>query len=373
MTISLPVIVVTGAEGFIGQNLVCQLGDKKRFSVRPIVRSSTAAEFVSALQDASVVFHLAGVNRPEREDDFKIGNQGFTAELVNQLEGLKSKPRIIFSSSTKASEISPYGESKRAAEDKLLAFAARSGAEVLIYRLPNVFGKWSKPNYNSAVATFCYNVARGLDIKIFDAAAKIDLLYIDDLIAQWLAMIDAPVNETGFVEPLQVYHTDVGVVAKTIQGFANKREANFVDEVGKGLTRALYATFVSALPVEKFVYDLVSHVDPRGAFSEVIKTENCGQFSYFTAHPGVTRGGHYHHSKTEKFLIVEGQARFRFRHVLTGERLEIVTHSDRPQIVETIPGWAHDLTNIGSTKLVALLWANEIFDHKLRDTIIAEV
>ncbi len=238
-----------------------------------------------------------------------------------------------------------------------------------IQRLPNIFGKWARPNYNSGVATFCHNVARGLPITVNDPAAPLSLVYVDDLIDQWLELLWDPPAGVSRPETRKVYRSTVGEVAQTIQGFASDRENALIGPVGVGLTRALYATYVAALPQNDFAYPLVAHTDPRGSFSEILKTRESGQFSYFTAHPGVTRGGHYHHTKTEKFLIVAGEALFRFRHILTDETHEVRTSAAEPVVVETIPGWAHDVTNVGESEMVALLWANEIFDRERPDTV----
>jgi UDP-2-acetamido-2,6-beta-L-arabino-hexul-4-ose reductase len=259
--------------------------------------------------------------------------------------------------------------SKKAAETSLLAFAERSGNPAYVLRLPNVFGKWCRPNYNSAVATFCHNVARGLPIRIDNPAAPLALVYIDDVVAGIVDLLDAGDGVSGFREIGPVYRTTVGAVADLILRFRDDRAQALIETVGEGLTRALYATYVAALPTDAFSYPLVPHIDPRGAFSEMLKTRNSGQISVFTAHPGVTRGGHYHHTKTEKFLVVKGEARFKFRHMLTGETHEIRTSDAEPTVVETVPGWTHDITNIGDDTLICVLWANEIFDRQRPDTI----
>jgi UDP-2-acetamido-2,6-beta-L-arabino-hexul-4-ose reductase len=283
------------------------------------------------------------------------------------------RPLVIVSSSSRVSENSDYGRSKLACEQTLLKLEDQNAATVAIYRLPSVFGKWAKPDYNSVVATFCHNLARGLPIRIDDPAAPLSLLYVDDLIDQWCALMADPPVRSGFIEPRQVHRTTVGELASSLREFAESRSLGRVGEVGVGLHRALYATYISALPTEAFSYPLIAHTDPRGAFTEVLKTPASGQFSYFTSYPGVTRGGHYHHSKVEKFLIVEGQALFRFRHILSGETHELQTSGDQPVIVETIPGWTHDVTNIGEGPMISLLWANEVFDRYRPDTVAMPV
>ncbi len=364
-------IAITGADGFIGRNLAVRLGELGH-DVLPLVRGSDRSEWFAVVAGAEAVVHLAGANRPVDPADFMSINHG-TADLLAETVVAARRPvRIIYASSSRSTEPTDYGRSKLAGEERLEALAIQTGSPVHILRLPNVFGKWARPNYNSAVATFCHNVARDLPIRIDDPASPLSLVYIDDVVETVVALLDSSADsEQVVVSP--VYDTTVGAVANTIAGFRRDRADNLIDSVGIGLTRALYSTYVASLPVTEFSYLIAAHSDPRGSFSEMLKTRTSGQFSYFTAHPGVTRGGHYHHSKTEKFLIVHGTARFRFRHVVTGEAHAIDVSGERPEIVETVPGWAHDVTNIGDTPLISLLWANEIFDRDRPDTIAAKV
>ena len=364
------VVAVTGADGFIGKNLALRLREGGH-QVRPLTRASSSGDWQAAVADADGVVHLAGVNRPADAAGF-AGNTDVADALAQAVEAAGRPVPVIHASTIRADEDTPYGVSKRAAEDRLLALSARTGAPVAIHRLPNVFGKWARPNYNSAVATFCHNIARDRPIRVDDPATPLSLVYVEDVIDRWLALLAGPFT-TGRFEIDPTYRTTVGAVADAIRGFRDDRHDNRIANVGVGLLRALYATYVSYLPPDEFSYPIVSHRDPRGAFSEMLKTREAGQFSYFTAGPGVTRGGHYHHTKTEKFLIVHGQARFRFRHMLTGETHEIVTSGETPCVVETIPGWAHDVTNMGDGPLVSLLWANEVFDRDRPDTIASTV
>jgi UDP-2-acetamido-2,6-beta-L-arabino-hexul-4-ose reductase len=327
----------------------------------------------AALAAADVVFHLAGVNRPRDPADFAHANQAYAGWVAEAIEAGGRRPLMVCSSSARAVEDNDYARSKRGCETALLRLADHRGAVAAIYRLPNVFGKWARPDYNSAVATFCHNLARGLPIHIDDASAPLALLYVDDLIDQWLGLIESPPRDSGFIEAEGVHHTTVGEVAAMLAAFAEGRTAGQVGDVGSGLERALYATFVSALPKEAFSYPLAPRTDARGSFVEVLRSPGGGQVSFFTAHPGVTRGGHYHHSKVEKFVVVQGEALFRFRHILTGDRCEVRASAERPVVVETIPGWAHDVTNVGAGALVSLLWANEVFDHERPDTVAMPV
>ncbi len=371
-------LLVTGSEGFIGKNFVVRLHEGEGNEVLTFGRRDSEDKLADLVVQADVVFHLAGVNRPLDASDYAAGNAGFTRRLAELMARRRAVP-VVFTSSTQARLDNPYGRSKREAEETLQGYARATGAPVYIYRLPNVFGKWCRPNYNSAVATFCHNIARDLPITVSDAAAQLTLVHIDDVVEDFLRLVryhrDNPGKqlEGAFREVAPVYTTTVGEVAAAIRSFKESRSSLTTGRVGAGLMRALYSTYVSYLPPQAFAYPIRKHVDPRGKFAEVLKTLDSGQFSYFTAHPGVTRGGHYHHTKTEKFLVVRGQARFRFRHLLSGEVAQIVTSGDSPQIVETAPGWAHDITNVGDTEMIVMLWANECFDHQRPDTVAAEV
>ena len=360
-------IAVTGANGFIGSNLILRLKDEGR-DVRPVTREMSALEAEGRLASASVIFHLAGTSRPVQDEEFLRSNRDYTKWVSRAIAKGGLKPLVVYSSSARALENELYGRSKLDGEEALLELAAEGAALVSIWRLPNICGKWSKPNYNSVVATFCHNVARGLPIKIDDAEALLTLLHVDDLIDQWLALISCWPKVSGYAEPRQLYKTSVGEVADLIQTFADTRPRSEIGEVGSGLKRILYSSYIAALPVAEASYALVSRTDPRGSFVEVLKTAASGQFSYFSAHPGVTRGGHYHHSKVEKFLVAHGTGRFRFRHVRSGDSFELVSDADRPLMIETIPGWAHDVTNIGDDELIVLTWANELFDPERPDT-----
>jgi UDP-2-acetamido-2,6-beta-L-arabino-hexul-4-ose reductase len=365
------IVAVTGAAGFIGRNLVVRLQELGH-DVRRITRATPRQEMRAALADAEVLFHLAGAIRPADPIEF-LRTVAFVNDVAAAISGGGRRPLVVYSSSRRATDDTGFGRSARACEEALLRLGERGEATVAVYRLPGTFGKWARPNYNSVVATFCHNLARGLPIRIDDPAAPLSLLYVDDLVAQWCALIDAEPEASGYLEVDQVHETTVGELAATIQAFAEGRSCGRVENVGSGLQRGLYATFVAALPAEAFSYPLVAHTDPRGSFAEVLKTRDGGQVSVLTAEPGVTRGGHYHHSKVEKFLVVHGHARFRFRHILDGETFELMTSADRPVVVETIPGWTHDITNVGNGVMVSLLWANEIFDRARPDTVLMPV
>lgn len=368
-------VLITGANGFVGKNLQLHLAERKDVQVVCFTRSDDATQLPALLQGVDFVFHLAGVNRPQDPQEFVSGNVDLTQAMCQAVGAVaeatgKSVP-IVYTSSAQAGRGNPYGQSKRGAEDALLAAAHSHQLPVHIFRLPNVFGKWCKPNYNSAIATFCHNIARGLPIQVNDPVAPVTLVYVDDVVERFVQLMDganAAVDADGFATVAPQYTTTVGELARQIQAFKNSRDTLMTERVGTGLMRALYATYVSYLPVESFTYTVPQYGDPRGVFVEMLKTPDAGQFSYFTAYPGITRGGHYHHSKTEKFLVIKGQGRFKFRHMQTGQAHELVTRGDKPEIVETVPGWTHDITNIGTDEMVVMLWANEVFDRARPDT-----
>lgn len=364
------VVLVTGADGFIGKNLVVRLAEEaSEFVVRSATRRTAGPELAELVAGCDAVVHLAGVNRPDNEREFTIGNVDSTEALLRLLETSAPKP-VLFSSSTQAAADNAYGRSKREAEQRLAEYSERTGVATAAYRLTNVFGKWSRPHYNSAVATFCHRVARGEPLDIHDADAPLQLLYVDDLVDHLIADIRAVhAGRPPRIEVGPVYRTTVGALADELRGFGEIPRTKDIPRTGTGLTRALYATYLSHLDTADFSFPLTRHVDARGAFSEMLRTADSGQFSFFTAGPGVTRGGHYHHTKNEKFLVVRGSARYRFRHILTGETYELTTDAGEARVVMTVPGWTHDITNTGDEEMVVMLWANEAFDRSRPDTI----
>ena len=368
-------VLITGAGGFVGKNLQLHLAERKDVEVVCFTREHSVAQLLGLLQGVDFVFHLAGVNRPQDPQEFVTGNVDLTQVLCKAVGALAvasgKKVPVVYTSSTQADRDNPYGLSKRGAESALFELRSEHGVPVHVFRLPNVFGKWCKPNYNSAVATFCHNVTRGLPIQVNDPATPVTLVYVDDVIERFMQLMDGADDcrvAAGFDAVTPQYRTTVGDLARLIQSFKDSRQTLMTERVGTGLVRALYATYVSYLPSERFAYTVPQYGDPRGVFAEMLKTPDCGQFSYFTAQPGVTRGGHYHHSKTEKFLVIRGQARFKFRHMQTGETHELLTNGDKAEVVETAPGWTHDITNIGSDEMIVMLWANEVFNRFNTDT-----
>lgn len=370
-------ILITGANGFIGKNLAVRLNELANITISTFVRGDDTARLPQLVAQAYAVVHLAGENRPADEAAFSQVNAGLTSALCEAIQQEYATTgrhvSLVLASSTQAERDNPYGRSKLAAEQAVHALAQATGNPCVVFRLPGVFGKWCRPNYNSVVATFCHNLARDLPIQINDPDTSVKLVYVDDVVHALLSALEAP--SPGYtqsaVEP--EYTITLGELAAQIRAFADCRTTLMSERVGTGLVRALYATYVSYLPNEKFSYEVPQHADPRGVFVEMLKTPDSGQFSYFTAHPGITRGGHYHHTKTEKFLVIKGEALFRFRHLLTDELVELLTSGTTPQVVDTIPGWSHDITNVGDDELVVMLWANENFDRQKPDTIASTV
>ncbi len=370
-------VLVTGANGFIGKNLMVRLNEFSVFTVTTFTRGDDVSSLPALLSNVDAVVHLAGVNRPQDERDFAVVNKGLTEILCDAIryEAVTSgrKIQLILASSMQASHDNAYGRSKLSAEIAANALSVDVGNSVVVFRLPGVFGKWCKPNYNSVVATFCYNIARDLPIKVNDPMAALRLVYVDDVVSALIAALQSspPGAVLTIVQP--EFNITLGDLAAQIRAFASSRVNLMIERVGAGLVRALYSTYVSYLPKENFSYSVPQFSDSRGVFVEMLKTLDSGQFSYFTAHPGVTRGGHYHHSKTEKFLVIKGQALFRFRNLLTNEQLQIRTSGENPQVVDTIPGYVHDITNLGNEEMVVMLWANEIFDRERTDTFNSEI
>jgi len=360
-------IVITGAKGFIGKNLCVMLREHGHQDLVEVDRDTPSEALAKYLSEADFVYHLAGINRPKDDTEFQQGNVDLTCFITEQLKQFDKHVPLVVSSSIQAEYDNAYGQSKRLAELAVEQYGIETEASYYIYRFPNVFGKWCRPNYNSFVATFCYNMLNGLDVTINDPSAPVTLVYIDDVCHSLISLLDCS-KSSGFKSVQPEYETTVGHVADLLREFKDSRDNLITENVGTGLCRALYSTYLSYMSPEQFSYAIPSYADERGVFSEMLKTKKAGQFSFFTAHPGITRGGHYHHTKNEKFLVVKGKALFKFEHIATGERYELQTDSRSPRIVETVPGWSHDITNIGDEEMIVMLWANEIFDREAPDT-----
>ncbi len=366
-------VLVTGADGFIGKNLCVSLSESNDVEVIKFTRNSELHNLPGLVEQVDFIFHLAGVNRPKEEKEFFEGNADLTRYICDAVRSSNKVIPMILASSTQAERMNPYGRSKLQAEMHLLNLYIETENPVYIYRLPNVFGKWCKPNYNSVVATFCHNISHDLPIQVNDPNAELNLVHIGDVVTSFINVMTERPKETLHIDIEPLYKTTLGDLAKQLQQFKSSRNTLITEAVGEGFMRVLYATYLSYISPNQFNYPLKKNEDPRGVFVEMLKTKDSGQFSFFTAHPGITRGGHYHHVKTEKFLVIKGKARFGFRHIVTDEVKEIYTSGEQPEIVETVPGWSHDITNVGDDEMVVMLWANENFNPEKPDTVAYKV
>lgn len=359
-------ILVTGSEGFIGRNLVQHLWHSKEYEPVEFHRGSTLSDLPGMIKRCDAVIHLAGVNRSPRESDFEESNVGLTSRLLESLTAVKPLP-VFLASSIHAETNTPYGRTKRTAEELVRQYAGHNGVPTRIARLPNVFGKWSRPNHNSVVATFAYNIAHEVHSDTINGNQIVDLVYVDDLISSLMEDL-----ERNFVEPTfnlrPIYRISVGNLYATLRDIHELRSKGKILNVGEGFRRALYSTYVSFLEPDLFSYPLSAHEDERGVFVEVIKTPSSGQFSFFTARQGFSRGSHFHHSKVEKFVVVKGDASFNYRNVISGKNHQVRVSSAEPVVVESIPGWVHEIENIGKDELIVMVWANEVFDPNAPDT-----
>ena len=361
-------VLVTGSNGFIGKNLIVHLNELS-IQVATYTRENSTQDLEGLIKNADCIVHLAGENRPKDEKDFDIVNAGLTASICDAVRSSGKNTLIILASSTQADLDNTYGKSKLDAEATVKVLEVDTGSPVHIYRLPGVFGKWCKPDYNSVVATFCHNTSCNLPIQVNDPSFELSLVYIDDVVEEFVKAIQGLRDGKKELSVQPKYKIKLGDLSTQIQNFKESRDSLITEKVGSGLIRKLHSTYLSYLSPEQFSYSIPSYSDERGMFAEMLKTKDSGQFSFFTAKPGVTRGGHYHHSKTEKFLVVQGRAKFGFRNIATDETHEIITTSKELKIVETVPGWSHDITNIGTEEIIVMLWANEIFDPDNPDTI----
>lgn len=365
--------LVTGANGFIGKNLVVKLREIPGAEILKFLRSDSSEMLEYCVSQADLIIHLAGENRPVDEADFQRVNVELTSSICDILRKLKKKIPVIYASSRHATGKSTYGLSKLAAENLIINYAQDCDSGAAIYRFPGVFGKWSKPNYNSVVSTFCHNIASGNEISIVCPDKLISLVYIDDLVDDLILTTSHKLKGVQYKSITPEYSITIGELAGQISRFKRMRSDLDVSKVGHGLTRALYSTYLSYLPKDDFWYSVNSYKDQRGVFVEMLKDSDFGQLSYFMAPPGITRGSHYHHSKTEKFLVVNGTGLFKFKNILTNEYYEIEVSSTDFKVVDSIPGWAHCIENIGAENLIVMLWANEIFNSQRPDTVRYEI
>lgn len=361
-------ILVTGARGFIGKNLIVALKRRAGVDVVEYDLDSPAGLLEEGLARADVIYHLAGVNRPERVKEFTEGNFDLTRQVCDSLRRLDRTPLLLLSSSTQAALDNPYGLSKGQAEEAVFDFGRETGAPVFVFRLPGVFGKWCRPNYNSVVATFCYNVARGLPISISDSDKEIEIVYIDDVISSFLDCLDKLPHGCEYRDVSPSFIITLGDLAHQIKVFRDSRQTLLVPDSADPFEKRLYATYLSYLEQSNFAYPLMVRPDSRGELAELLKSVHFGQIFVSRTRPGVIRGNHYHETKAEKFAVLEGEAVIRFRNILENEVIEYPVSGRRFQVVDIPPGYIHSIENVGQTDLIVLFWSDEVFDSDRPDT-----
>lgn len=367
-------VLITGANGFVGKNLVATLQNDPQMECLFFTRESSPIFLEQATKECEFVFHLAGVNRSSDSEDFAHGNIELTKDLLLLLEKHGNKAPVLFSSTIHVGRDDAYGRSKEVAEKLLFDYSARTGNSVFVYRLANLFGKWSRPNYNTVVATFCYNVARDIPIQINDSEANLSLCYIDDVLTEYMAALKGSPTQRGeycFVETM--YNITLGDLAKTLTSFRESRVNLYVPHVGDPLIDKLYATYLSFLPEGDFAYPLTMHKDQRGSFTEIFRTHANGQVSVNVSKPGVTKGDHWHHTKNEKFLVVSGEGIIRFRKIGDHKIIDYKVDARHHMVVDIPTGYTHYIINTGITDMVTLMWASECFDPEHPDTMPLKV
>ena len=365
-------VLITGANGFIAQNLIEHLKRDEDIEFYLYTRKDSLNILEAYLKEVDFIFHLAGVNRPKDTQEFYEGNSKLTQTIVDILEKENKNTPILLSSSIQSELDNDYGKSKLEAEKYLLDYSNKKDTNIYIYKLPNVFGKWSKPNYNSVISTWCYNISHDLEIQVNNKSAEVNLVYVDDVIKSFLSKLTSDSDEK-YCEIGTVYKKNLGEIEELLYAFKNNRNSLVIPEVASGFERALYATYLSYLSTDDFSYAIKGHKDDRGTFYEILKTLDSGQFSLSTTAPGITRGNHYHHTKNEKFLVVKGEALIEFRHIVTSEIISYNVSDKKIEIVEMIPGYTHNIKNTGDEEMILILWANETFDQENPDTYFLEV
>ena len=367
-------ILVTGANGFIGKNLIAELKNKNYNEIYECDINTTPEELDVFTQNCNFIFHLAGVNRPDNVEDFMTGNFGFTSILLEKLKKYKNNSPILITSSIQAELKNPYGESKKAGEDLMFAYEQETGSKVFVFRLSNVFGKWCKPNYNSVIATFSNNIANDLPIKVNDPNVSLNLIYIDDLVDECINALEGKVNKNDKYCYVKTSH-DIKLceIVDLLNSFKESRKTLMIPNMEDGIIKKLYSTYLSYLPIDKFNYPVKINIDDRGSFTELFKTLDKGQVSVNISKPGVTKGNHWHHTKNEKFVVVSGTGIIRFRKVGTNDVIEYKVAGDKLEIVDIPTGYTHNIENIGKTDLITIMWANEILNKDKTDTYFMEV
>ncbi|MDT4763368.1 capsular polysaccharide biosynthesis protein CapF [Sphaerochaeta sp. PS] len=367
-------ILVTGSNGFVGKNLIYELKNRGYDDLYLYDVDTDPSLLDTYCANCEFIFHLAGVNRPKDPKEFMEGNYGFTSLLLDSLKRYNNTCPILISSSIQAELDNPYGKSKKAGEDLMFSYSKETGSPVFVFRLPNVFGKWCRPNYNSAVATFCHNIAHDLPIQVNDPSVVMSLVYIDDVVNSFIkALNNDTVQEGGYCKVPTVHTIKLGTIVELLYTFKKSRTDLSVPNMGNSFERVLYSTYLSYLPEDQLNYPLKMNSNERGSFTEILRTEERGQFSVNISKPGITKGNHWHHTKNEKFLVVSGEGIIRFRKVGTSEIIAYPVSSENLEVVDIPPGYTHNISNTGSSDMVTFMWANEPFNKDKPDTYFEEV
>ena len=363
-------ILLTGAKGFIGKNLLFFF-KSQGIKVLTFDREDEIKKIQNNINKVSFIFHVAGINRPNKAKEFNE-NIILTKKICKIAEKSIKKIPIVFTSSTQATQINPYGKSKSESEKILKEYSKKKNISIYIYRLPNIFGKWSKPHYNSFIATICFNLINNLPISIHDHGKMLELVYIDDLVNSFFKVFiehkDKNFSKFKYIKVSPSYKISCISLFNKLQDIHKTFKTIYVKKYSTGLGRALYSTYLSFLPIKKFVYELSENIDYRGSFTEFIRTIDNGQFSIFKSNPGISRGNHYHNSKNEKFLVVHGQAKFDMVNLSNKKKIKIYISDKKQQVLITPPGWAHKITNVSKDLLIAIVWSNENFNKNKSDT-----
>lgn len=367
-------ILITGSEGFVGKNLVVELQNRGYKDLYLYDRKNTLEDLEKWTLDCDFIFHLAGVNRPENEEEFMEGNANLTSQITRLLEKNNNKAPIMISSSIQAEKDNSYGKSKKAGEDYIFEYGERNNIPVFVYRFSNLYGKWSKPNYNTVIATFCHNIAHSLPIQVNDPTVEITFQYIDDVVNELVNCLEGNPTKVGkFYDVPEKDTRTLGEVAELIQSFKDNRQTLAVPDMDDSFTKNLYSTYLSFLPEDDFSYKLKMNQDDRGSFTEFLRSPDRGQVSINVSKPGITKGQHWHHSKNEKFLVVKGNGVIRFRKVGENKIIEYPVSGEDLEVVDIPTGYTHSIVNTGKEEMVTVMWVNEPFDPDNADTYYLEV
>lgn len=368
-------ILITGANGFIGKNIVAELSKNSQFNLFKYDFNKTKEDLLNYIRQADFIIHLAGINRPKDSIEFFEVNKGLTEEIIDIMKNSNKNIPLLITSSIQADRDNDYGKSKKAAEDAVFAWAIETKNKCYVFRLPNVFGKWCRPNYNSVVATFMNNIAIGEPIQINDKNYELTLVYIDDIVNEFKLALEGKVhiNDYGYAYVPIIYNITLGQLADTIYTFKESRKDLSIPDMSDELIKKLYSTYLSYLPTKDFIYPLKMNVDDRGSFTEFIRTANRGQVSVNISKPGIIKGNHWHHSKNEKFLVVSGNGKIRFRKINDNEIIEFNVSGDKLEVVDIPTGYTHNIENTGTEDMVTIMWVNECFDSTRPDTYYEEV